>query len=1094
MVTTTLAVQKTAAMAHMDEKNRKRLSIYAVDVHPQRLLVATGGQDCHVRLWDMQSFSMVAKLHAHNGSVLSVRFHPTDPHFLASSSDGDNVVIVWHHSDTWRVMATLGGSHAHQSDVVDLAWSPDGTFLASCGLDGRILIWAAHDRSFALVKTLTAHADFVKGIAFDPTGQFLASQSDDHSLIVWATFDWSPAKRITRGFEKSFGQGFFKRLSWAPDGGWLCAVQANDESGHVSTAMVIGREKWREDVCLVGHRMVSECSAYNPQMFLSTTTTSTTSTTSTDTNQEPFSVCALGAQDGSISIWFSNKPRAPIVIANVFSSSVLDLRWSPDGQLLVACSIDGTVALIRIGEFEPGQPYRLTKGQWKLDAHGYGAAGVDTVFGRTVGRQVVEERMERYGYQRSMTLAEKRKREEIPEYVEFSRMAESHAAVQASTHPLPALPTTADLMTRRIQPTTHSSGAMAAAGTTDAMGFPSMSVLSTQANTSTNATLTQQRVTTTKDGKRRVQPVMLSSPSQPSQQQAVPVFGAGSGGPLFQTATSMNAAASASASNPSNVPASTTVLQPAKVIEKPVVSDLPIDLPVPPYRLKLIKEFPMGAGKMSLCAEQNVHKGVTRVKFESTAGGRLGVCWVDYVSSPVLDLTTSTLLSTASNPHHLHQGIILASLSDGSLITWTLYGRRKFPPLQLDSPVSQSHCAVDFFGVVTKRGAVWVWHFGAGSGKVVLKGVSVAPVLTRVLGEVEKYRKRQKESAAATASSTAVNGSAAMNGHVHHMAVEDGDGDVLEMRKMVSFNLDPVTGLPTIAVDNYSVYTFDLQMGVWIRVQSHAELDRLSDRYALTTTPATRSRSTTMNAGEEAEYVGDERVLVDPATQWRAFLKDATSGKYLPGDVRLRASLASLENAIYLAMLNYQNTPADMTGSNESNGGCAAGGGLLKEKQAEVVRDVLREYVMQLADAGEVAVSRTQQLLDDILPGGGTATSALVSDSDSNRVSDRSGSGGYLSQVVNRRETVEELYRILGQNSKLHRLLETYRHILLPDHPPSSASPAIVKSTSETGLFGGGIRTLRVSKDEMWRCVNCEQLNIPALLECRVCMRERSLL
>ena len=40
----------------------------------------------------------------------------------------------------YRAVKVLTG---HDSDVADLAWSPNGQYLASCGLDSKIFIWNA---------------------------------------------------------------------------------------------------------------------------------------------------------------------------------------------------------------------------------------------------------------------------------------------------------------------------------------------------------------------------------------------------------------------------------------------------------------------------------------------------------------------------------------------------------------------------------------------------------------------------------------------------------------------------------------------------------------------------------------------------------------------------------------------------------------------------------------------------------------------------------------------------------------------------------------------------------------------------------------
>ena len=41
--------------------------------------------------------------------------------------------------ETWKAIKYLRG---HESDVQDLAWSKDNQYLASCGVDGFVIIWS----------------------------------------------------------------------------------------------------------------------------------------------------------------------------------------------------------------------------------------------------------------------------------------------------------------------------------------------------------------------------------------------------------------------------------------------------------------------------------------------------------------------------------------------------------------------------------------------------------------------------------------------------------------------------------------------------------------------------------------------------------------------------------------------------------------------------------------------------------------------------------------------------------------------------------------------------------------------------------------
>ncbi len=81
-------------------------------------------------------------------------------------------------------------------------------------------------------------------------------------------------------------------------------------------------------------------------------------------------VCALGSRDNSVSIWLTGLLRPVVVIENLFNGPVLDLSWSTLGHNLLACSYDGTVALLKFCENEIGKT--LTKSQKVLRIWSYG--------------------------------------------------------------------------------------------------------------------------------------------------------------------------------------------------------------------------------------------------------------------------------------------------------------------------------------------------------------------------------------------------------------------------------------------------------------------------------------------------------------------------------------------------------------------------------------------------------------------------------------------------------------------------------------------------------------------------------------------------
>jgi WD40 repeat protein len=93
------------------------------------------------------------------------------------------------HIDIWSVpdgilQASLAGS---TSEIVKLAFSPDGGLLASSHQDNLIRLWSMPEG--VLVKTLEGHTDVPLSLVFSPNGSLLASGGQDRTIKLWSLPD-----------------------------------------------------------------------------------------------------------------------------------------------------------------------------------------------------------------------------------------------------------------------------------------------------------------------------------------------------------------------------------------------------------------------------------------------------------------------------------------------------------------------------------------------------------------------------------------------------------------------------------------------------------------------------------------------------------------------------------------------------------------------------------------------------------------------------------------------------------------------------------------------------------------------------------------
>ena len=151
---------------------------------------------------------------AHLGGVEDMAVSPDGQRIVTCGEDG---IKLWELA-TGRQMLSITEPVTKVSAV---AISPDGTLIASGGYGGAVNLWNA--RTGNNIRSLVGHSDQVERIAFSPDGTRLATASFDKTARVWDSLTGSPVLTLTGH------TGKLRSVAWSPDGTQL-ATGALDSS------------------------------------------------------------------------------------------------------------------------------------------------------------------------------------------------------------------------------------------------------------------------------------------------------------------------------------------------------------------------------------------------------------------------------------------------------------------------------------------------------------------------------------------------------------------------------------------------------------------------------------------------------------------------------------------------------------------------------------------------------------------------------------------------------------------------------------------------------------------------------------------------
>lgn len=277
--------------------------IYGVALSPDGRMLATGGMDGLVCLWDVETRTVFATCIGHNASIWRVAFSPDGTKLL--SGGGDQKARLWD-VRTGRELRCFEG---HQHLVTGVAFALNGSLIGTASVDGTARLWDVE--TGAEQVCYSGHRGSVMCIAIAPNGRTVVTGGADATVRLWDA-DRGRELYCCRGHNETI-----QRVVFSPDGSRFvsCCEDGTVRMWDVSN----GSEVQRYD----GHAKFAFAAAFTPdgRQFLTT------------------------GGDGVSRLWDAHpKPYLP-----TFEGSLA--CFSPDGKLVATGHLDG---IARLWEVQTG--------------------------------------------------------------------------------------------------------------------------------------------------------------------------------------------------------------------------------------------------------------------------------------------------------------------------------------------------------------------------------------------------------------------------------------------------------------------------------------------------------------------------------------------------------------------------------------------------------------------------------------------------------------------------------------------------------------------------------------------------------------------
>ncbi|CAO3646787.1 unnamed protein product [Cunninghamella echinulata] len=283
-----------------------REPVYAIDMHPKdNNIIVSGGGDDKSYIWRADTGEKLFQLDGHTDSVTAVAFSVEGDYVASAGMDGR--VRVWKTANGEFCTSVEG-----PDEIVWMNWHPKGNVLLAGAADSTIWMWAMPSGKF--MNIFNGHAAPVNAGRFTPDGKRIVSVSEDTSLIIWDPKSAAAEYRLS---------GEDARFHTEP----ITSLTINKDSTLAISGSMDGKARL---VNITNGSIVASLENHSDSI-------------ETSAFCEVLPLAATGSVDGTISVWDVQTHRLRSTLNH--EDAIIKVTFVKDSPLLVSCSADRNVKM-----------------------------------------------------------------------------------------------------------------------------------------------------------------------------------------------------------------------------------------------------------------------------------------------------------------------------------------------------------------------------------------------------------------------------------------------------------------------------------------------------------------------------------------------------------------------------------------------------------------------------------------------------------------------------------------------------------------------------------------------------------------------------